>query len=152
MPLRIVNGLMELSALVDQEVAVSDYLEVTQSRIDQFAEATEDRQWIHTDVARAQQESAYGGTIAHGFLTLSLLAHFLQQSIQIDNIRMSINYGLNSLRFPAVVLAGTKIRARFTLASLQQLGDATQAVWKVTVEAAEAKKPCCVAEWLVRYY
>lgn len=151
-PLRIKN-LHALKDFVGREVAVTDWLEVTQERIHQFAEATEDRQWIHLDADRAKKESPYGATIAHGFLTLSLLSHFSKQALQIQTgVGMIVNYGLNRVRFPAPVPAGSKIRARFTLQSLKDVGNATEAVFAVVVEAQEKSKPCCVAEWIIRYY
>ena len=126
---------------------------LTQERIQQFAEVTDDRQWIHLDGERARRESPYGTTVAHGFLTLSLLSSFLGQALQIrEGTRMSINYGLNRVRFPAPVLAGAKIRARFTLRSVEEVSGALEAVLDATVETEGANKPCCVAEWVLRYY
>ncbi len=137
--------------MVGQEVGVSDWFEVTQERINQFAEATEDRQWIHTDPPRARAESPYGTTIAHGFLTLSLLS-FLAAPLRVPGIRMAINYGLNRLRFPSAVPAGSLIRARFKLLSVEDAAGAVKATWKATVERQRGDKPCCVAEWVVLYY
>jgi acyl dehydratase len=142
-----------LKTFVGREIAVTDWFEVTQDRIQQFAEVTEDRQWIHVDRERARRESPYGDTIAHGFLTLSLLSCFLKQAVEIrSGVRMGVNYGLNRVRFPAPVRAGSQIRARFTLQSLQELPGCTEAVFSVTVESQDVTKPCCVAEWVVRYY
>jgi acyl dehydratase len=138
---------------VGQEIAVTDWFLVSKERIQQFAETTEDKQWIHIDSERAQKESPYGGTIAHGFLTLSLLSHFLKQAVQIrSGVRMAINYGLNRVRFPSPVRADSKIRARVRLEALNQLSDAHEATYSISVEGEGGGKPCCVAEWAVRYY
>ena len=158
MPPRFIDNLESLKEFEGREIAVTDWLEVTQERIRQFAEATEDRQWIHLDPDRAQRESPYATTIAHGFLTLSLLSHLSAQAIEIrEGVALVVNYGLNRVRFPAPVPAGSNIRARFTLQSLKDAGKAREAVFAVTVEiqgqAGESKpKPCCVAEWVIRYY
>lgn len=153
MPAREITSVEELSSLVGQEVAVGDWFEVTQDRINLFAEATGDHQWIHVDVERAKAESPYGTTIAHGFLTLSLLSYLMSQTIRLKlPVRLGINYGLNKVRFPAAVPAGSKIRARATLQSLEEITGGRQLIWNVTVEREGGDKPCCVAEWLVRYY
>ena len=147
-----IENLSELRARVGQEVAVSDWFEVTQARINQFAEATEDRQWIHTDPQRAARESPFRGTIAHGFLTLSLLSELMKRAMTVGGVRMGINYGLNRVRFVAPVPAGARIRGRFQLAAVEEISGGVQATWGVTVERDGSDKPCCVAEWLVRYY
>lgn len=153
MPPLVADNLDSLKSFVGREIATTDWFTVTQDRIQQFAEATEDRQWIHLDQARAQRESPYGATVAHGFLTLSLLSHLSKQALEIRNgDRMTVNYGLNRVRFPAAVRADSKIRARFTLQSLKEVSDAREAVFSVVVESESASKPCCVAEWVVRYY
>lgn len=131
---------------------MTSWLEITQERINQFAAATEDHQWIHVDPERAQRESPYGTTIAHGFLTLSLLSRFMKEAIRLEGVRMAINYGLNRVRFPSAVRAGSRVRARFVLQSIRHLPEAVEATYSVTVEAEGTEKPCCVAEWLVRYY
>jgi acyl dehydratase len=141
-----------LAQRVGQEIAVGDWLEMTQERIDQFAESTGDRQWIHVDSARAEIESPFKTTIAHGFLTLSLVSVLLRSAITITGVRMAINYGLNRVRFATPVPTGSKVRGRFTLAAVEQTGGSTQATWAVTVEREGEQKPACVAEWLVRYY
>jgi acyl dehydratase len=148
----LVTTLEELRALAGREIAVTEWLEITQERIDRFADATEDHQWIHIDRERAQRESPYGTTIAHGFLTLSLIPKFLQDSIQVTDLRMAINYGLNRVRFPSAVRAGSRIRARIVLQSIRDVADATEATYSITVECQDAEKPCCVAELLARYY
>ncbi len=145
-------SLSDLQHRVGQEIAVTDWLPITQERVQQFAGATGDHQWIHLDTARAAQESPYGSTIAHGFLTLSLLSQFMQQAVEITGIRMAINYGLNRVRFPAAVTVGSNIRARFTLASFKTVEGGVEVVYNATLQAAGVEKPCCVAEWIVRYY
>ena len=153
MPAREIESVSQLRDLIGQEVAVTDWLEVDQSRIDRFAEATEDRQWIHLDTERAKKESPYGTTIAHGFLTLSLLSALMAQAIKIrSGVKMGINYGLNRVRFPSAVPSGAQIRARVTLQALEEISGGHQATWGIVVECQGAEKPSCVAEWLVRYY
>jgi acyl dehydratase len=143
----------DLRNLAGREIAATNWFTLTQERISQFAEATEDRQWIHVDAESARKESPYGGTVAHGFLTLSLLGHFLKEAIEIrGGSRLSINYGLNRVRFPSPVRAGAKIRARIALKSEKELSDAIEAVFSITIECEGSEKPCCVAEWIVRYY
>jgi acyl dehydratase len=144
-------GIEDLEKRVGQEILVSPWIEVTQERIDRFAEATEDRQWIHVDRERARS-SPFGGTIAHGFLTLSLLPRLAEQLTTLADRKMGINYGLNKLRFTAPVPSGSRIRARFTLARLERLEGAVQLTWGVTVEREGSDRPCLVAEWLVRQY
>jgi len=149
----VVESISSLKEFVDREIGVTDWLRMTQERIDQFAEATDDQQWIHVDPERAQRESLYGSTIAHGFLTLSLVSHFMKQAIQFrGGMRMAVNYGLNRVRFPAPVRAGANIRARIGLLSFEELADALQAVFSIAMEVENSDKPCCVAEWVVRYY
>src|ERR1041384_7060463 len=114
MPLRIIEGIEDLKTLVGQEVGASEWFEVTQSRINEFADATEDHQWIHIDVERARTESPFHSTIAHGFLTLSLLPHLVSQAVKVQgDFKMGINYGLNRLRFVSPVPAGETNRSRF---------------------------------------
>lgn len=147
-----IESLAELNDRIGQEVGVSDWFEVTQERINLFAEATEDRQWIHTDPERAARESPFKVTIAHGFLTLSLLSELGKRALAVGGVRMGINYGLNRVRFVAPVPSGARIRGRFTLNSVEEIKGGAQATWNVTVEREGSDKPCCVAEWLVRYY
>lgn len=142
----------ELLALAGHEVAVSDWVTVSQARIQQFADATGDHQWIHLDEERARS-GPFGSTIAHGFLTLSLVPQFFDTSIAIADLRMGVNYGLNKVRFTAPVPAGSRVRGRLALKSSEPIaGNGAQAVWDVTVEREGADKPACVAELLVRYY
>ena len=151
MPDSPIRDLKHLREMVGREVAASDWLEVTQERINLFAEATEDRQWIHTDLERARKESPYGTTIAHGFLTLSLLSP-MAAAARVPGIRMAINYGLDRLRFPSAVPVGSRIRARFKLRALEDVAGAVKATWTATVERQGSDKPCCVADWLILYY
>jgi acyl dehydratase len=157
MPPLVIENLDALKDFVGREIGVTDWFEITSDRILKFAEATEDRQWIHLDPARATRESPYGATIAHGFLTLSLLSHLSQQALQIQNgVGMIVNYGLNRVRFPAPVLAGSKVRARFTLQSMKDVNIGREATFSVVVEVQSPEgqtqtKPCCAAEWVIRY-
>jgi acyl dehydratase len=137
---------------IGEEIAVSDWLEVTQARINQFAEATGDHQWIHVDPVRAATESPFKSTIAHGFLTLSLLSTLIRESIQVTGLRMAINYGLNRVRFVSPVPASSRIRARITLQAVAPVTDGFQVAWQVTIEREQGDKPACVADWIVRYY
>ena len=142
-----------LKEFVGKEIGVSEWLIVNQERINEFAEATEDRQWIHMDQERAKRESPFGRTIAHGFLTLALISRFMKDVVQISgDTRLVINYGLNRVRFASPVCEGSKIRGRFTLLSFQDLGETRQALFTCSVECEGKSKPCCVAEWIVRYY
>lgn len=153
MPIRIIEGIEQLKTLVGQEVGVSDWFEVTQSRINDFAGATEDHQWIHVDVERAKTDSPFHSTIAHGFLTLSLLPHLVSQAVKVQgDFKMGINYGLNRLRFVSPVPAGSRVRARVTLQSVEDVPGGNQITWSVTCETEGGQKPALVAEWLVRYY
>lgn len=152
MPPLILDTPLALKNYVGKELGVSDWFTVTQERIRAFAAATEDHQWIHVDPERAARESPYGGTIAHGFLTLSLIPYLAEQAFEVRGDRMRVNYGLNRVRFPAPVPAGSSIRASFALRSLKESPDSVDAEVVVTVEAENAPKPCCVAEWLMRFY
>ena len=153
MPPLVVESPHSLGRFVGREIATTEWFLLTQDRIQQFAETTEDRQWIHIDRERAQRDSPYGTTIAHGFFTLSLVSYFLQKAIQIGSgVRMSVNYGLNRVRFPSPVLAGSRIRARFTLQATKDIADTVEATFSVVIEGENSDKPCCVAEWVVRYY
>ena len=150
---RVIDGLVELRSLVGQEVGLSDWFTVTQERINAFAEVTEDRQWIHCDADRARAESPYGTTIAHGFLTLSLLSHLLAQAVRVRGpFSRVINYGLNRVRFPAAVPAGGRIRARCALRAVEDVPGGFQIAWAVTMECEGQPKPVMVAESLSRLY
>ncbi len=152
MPTRVIP-VEELSRWVGREVGVSDWIEISQDRIQRFAEATDDHQWIHLDPERAAAESPYKTTIAHGFLSLSLLPVMAASTFRIDGgFRMSVNYGLNRLRFPAPVPAGKRLRARFQLAELKEINGGIQTTWSVTIEVEGGTKPCVAAEWITRAY
>lgn len=140
-----------LDSRVGEEIGTSDWLDVTQERINQFAEATGDHQWIHVDAARAA-ESPFRTTIAHGFLTLSLVSVLLRNAMNPTHMRMAINYGVNRVRFVSPVPSGSRVRGRFTVGAAERTGGAIQVTWQVTIEREGGDKPCCVAEWIVRYY
>jgi acyl dehydratase len=144
--------LESLAEHLGREIAVTEWVAVSQERIDLFAEATDDRQWIHIDRARAASQSVYGSTIAHGFLTLSLLSHLSNQALAVEGARMRLNYGLNRVRFPAAVRAGSSIRARFVVQKLKPFAEGIDVTLLATVELRDSPKPCCVAEWIIRYY
>lgn len=145
------DTLDELAALAGQEITVTDWHQVTQQHINQFADATGDHQWIHVDAERAKA-GPFGATIAHGYLTLSLLAGFFDRALKVKNVRMGINYGLNKVRFMAPVPVGSRLRARVTLLDAQPLEGGMQLAWRSTIEREGADKPVCVAEPLARYY
>ena len=150
--MRVLENLDALPAWIGREVACSEWMLVDQSRIQQFADVSGDQQWIHTDPERASRESPYKSTIAHGYLTLSLLPHLLESCLRIDGVGMAINYGLDRVRFPAPLLAGQRVRARLTLQRLESIAGGLQAHWGATVELEHSGKPACVALMLVRYY
>ena len=150
--MRDIANLAELKALVGQEVAMSAWVEVTQARIDQFADATGDRQWIHVDPQRCRRESPFGCTVAHGFLTLSLLSGMLGNALRMPDMKMGINYGLNKVRFPAPVPVGSRLRARVTLLAASDIDGGAQLEWGVSIEREGSTKPVCVAEFLMRRY
>ena len=146
------RSLRELETKVGEEVGVSPWVEITQERIDTFARAIEDFQWIHVDPERAKA-SPFGGTIAHGFLTLSLLSRLSELTFGFSDRRMGINYGLNRVRFTSPVPVGSRVRARFTLQKYEPIeGNGVQVTWSVAVEIEGAQKPALVAEWLGRHY
>jgi acyl dehydratase len=147
-----ISDVESLRAQIGSEVAVSDWVEITQERIDRFAEATEDRQWIHVDPARAATDSPYHTTIAHGFLTLSLVSVLVRRAMAFTRVRMAINYGVNRVRFIQAVPAGSHLRARFAPLAVEAVDGGVQVTWAITLETRGAAKPCCVVEWLVRYY
>ena len=150
--MREIASLDELKALVGQEVAVSDWVQISQERVNQFAEATGDYQWIHLDVERCKRESPFGGPIAHGYLTLSLLPMLMQNSLRMTDVRMGVNYGLNKVRFPAPVPVGSKVRSRTKVLSVEDIEGGAQVTWLVTVEREGGDKPVCVAESISRRY
>ena len=150
--MRIFQTLSELPPLVGQEVAVTDWLTITQDQVNQFADATHDHQWIHVDPERAQA-GPFGAPIAHGFLTLSLLSKFFAMAVTLRDVRMGVNYGLNKVRFMAPVPVGSRLRAHLHLHSATPIeGNGLQLQWNVTVEREGSDKPVCAAESLVRIY
>jgi len=149
--MRHFKTLAELAACVGQDVAVSDWIAIDQERIDRFADATGDHQWIHVDPERARQ-GPFGAPIAHGFLTLSLLPRFFEAEVAFPFARMSINYGTNKVRFPSPLRVGRRIRGRFSLLAVERHPDCTQSTWKYTVEQEGGDKPACVAEVVLRQY
>ncbi len=146
----VIPGIARLKDWVGKELAVTEWLVVDQERIDAFAAATGDDQWIHVDRERAARESPYRTTVAHGFLTLSLLPRFLKEAVEIQGARMGINYGLNRVRLTGPVPAGSRVRARFRLAAAEAIERGVQTVWNVTVEREGEDKPVLVAEWITR--
>jgi len=144
--------LRELESKVGQECGVSPWVEISQARIDEFARATEDFQWIHVDPARAR-DSPFGGTIAHGFLTLSMLPKLSESTFEFSDRKMGVNYGLNKVRFTAPVPAGARIRGRFTLAKYEPIdGNGVQTTWSVSIEREGGDKPVCILEAISRHY
>ena len=149
----IVNGIDELRGLVGQQVGTGDWFTLTQSLINEFADVLEDHQWIHVDTERARTELPQGKTIAHGFLSLSLLSLLVKQAVLVKGqFKQGINYGFNRVRFPSPVPAESQIRARCTLANVEDVPGGVQIGWTVAVEVKDVSKPALVAEWLVRYY
>ena len=144
--------LAELPSLKGTELGTSDWCEVTQESVNLFADATGDHQWIHVDVERANRESPFGGPIAHGYLTLSLLIPMWSQVLTVTDSTMAVNYGLNKVRFPAPVPVGSKVRARVVLKECEQIAGGLQNTLAVTVEREGGDKPVCVAEWVTRAY
>jgi acyl dehydratase len=150
--MKIFKTLSDLAALAGQEVAVSDWITVTQEQVNQFAEATGDHQWIHVDVERAKA-GPFGAPIAHGFLTLSMLPKFFENALTVEQSRMGVNYGLNRVRFMAPVPVGSRLRGRMKLVKSEPIdNNGVQMVWETTIELEGATKPACVAESVVRRY
>ena len=152
MSVRVFHSFVDLKAHVGEELAVSEWLKVTQERISTFASATDDHQWIHLDRERARTESPYQTTIAHGFLTLSLLVPLFASALSIGDTKISVNYGLNKIRFTSPVLAEDRIRGRFTLQEYVDLDPGAQLVWKSIIEREGVEKPAVIAEWIMRRY
>ncbi len=158
--MRIIESLDELQGLIGQEVAVSDWTEITQQQVNLFAEATGDHQWIHVDVERAKRESPFGAPVAHGFLTLSLLPMLMANAISMPDVKMGVNYGLNKVLFTAPVPVGSRVRARVTLLEMEVLPPlpnalalaGAQLTWAVTIEREGQERPVCVAESISRRY
>jgi acyl dehydratase len=150
--MKVIRSVDDAVATIGQELGVSDWLEIDQNRIDAFADVTRDHQWIHVDVKRAKAESPYGATIAHGFLTLSLIPGLSRDNYRVDNARMGINYGLNKVRFLAAVTAGSRIRVRSELADAAKVDDSTvNLTVRHTVEIDGSDKPAAVADLIARF-
>jgi acyl dehydratase len=148
--MRVFNGIQELTAAAGEEIGISDWVAVGQDRINSFADVTGDHQWIHVDVERAA-DGVFGGTIAHGFLTLSLLPSFLQQIFRVDGVQMAINYGLDKVRFPTPVPVGARLRGAARLVEVTPSAGAVQARVSTSIDIEGGKKPACVVESLIRY-
>jgi acyl dehydratase len=140
----------DLAASVGQEIGVSDWHEIPQSQIDLFAEATGDDQWIHVDPERAKA-GPYGTTIAHGYLTLSLLAPLMKTTYRIEGAKIAVNYGLNKVRFAAPVRVGSRVRVRVSLATVDEIPNGVQSVWSAVIELEGSEKPACIAEPVTRH-
>lgn len=151
MAIRDVASFAELQTLVGTEVAITAYVLVDQARIDEFARVTRDHQWIHVDAERAQRESPFGQTIAHGFLTLSLVAHFLGEAVHMGGARLVLSSALNTVRFMSPIPAGSRIRARVRLRECSETPAHVEATWRFTIERENERLPVCVADWTVRY-
>lgn len=149
--MRTFASLAELPAAVGEHLGHSDWHTVTQDRVDQFADATGDHQWIHVDRERAEA-GPFGTTIAHGFLALSLIPMLASEVYRVEGVRMGINYGLNRVRFPNTVPTGSRVRGGVELVSVEEIPDGVQVVSRVTIEREGAEKPCCVAETVARFY
>lgn len=150
--MRIFPNLDELNGLIGQEIAVGEWFPIDQGRIDAFADATNDHQWIHVDPQRAAAESPYKATIAHGFLTLSLLPFLMNRELRFEGMRLIVNYGLSRVRFPAPVKVGMRVRARITLSQYKPNSLGAQVEWLVTVDREGEVKPACVAGLIIRFY
>ena len=148
----VVGSVDELRALTGRHLGYSEWREISQDRVDTFADATDDHQWIHVDPERAAA-GPFGTTIAHGYLTLSLLIPMWHEILQYEGLRLGVNYGLNKVRFPAPVPVGSRIRAGATLVSVEDVGnDAVQLVVDFVVEREGSEKPCCIAQGMYRFY
>ena len=147
-----IDSLAQLKEMIGTEVAVSDWVEITQAQVDQFAAATGDAQWIHVDVERARRELPYGGTVAHGFLTLALLPRFFSEAMRMNDVKMLVNYGLNRVRFPAPLPVGSRVRGHLQLVAVEDVAAGAEMIWNVTIEREGSEKPVCVAEAVFRRY
>lgn len=149
---RVIHGLDELKSMVGQTMGASDWVEITQDQVQQFADATGDHQWIHCDPQRARRESPYGTTVAHGFFTLSLGPVLAQQIFTIEGAKMGVNYGLNRVRFPSAVKVGARVRMVSQLVDVKECQGGATLTYKQTFEVEGEDKPCCVAEMMARVY
>ncbi len=148
--MRVLREFATLSGEVGSEVCASDWYEVSQTRISNFAEATDDHQWIHVDVERARRETPERSTVAHGYLTLSLMSPLFESSLLVEDARVCINYGFNRIRFTAPVVSGERIRGHFKLKEYAEITAGAQLTWEVAIERASGGKPALVAEWVMR--
>lgn len=146
------TGIEDARARTGQEIGVSDWMRIEQDRVDAFARITGDQQWIHVDVERAKHDSPFGGTIVHGYLTLSLLAKFALECIEVEGVKLAVNYGLNRVRFASPVKVGSRIRARFVLVAVDDIPGGAQMLWQAAIESEGGDKPACVAEMVTRWY
>ncbi|MCF8149576.1 MAG: MaoC family dehydratase [Burkholderiaceae bacterium] len=146
------TGFDHAEAEFGKEIGLSDWMLIDQARVNAFAQVTGDEQWIHVDVERAQRESPFGGPIAHGYLTLSLLAKFAGECIAVEGVRHALNYGLNRVRFVAPVKVGSRVRAHFVQAKVEEIAGGMQLEWQATIEIEGSDKPACVAQMLTRWY
>jgi acyl dehydratase len=146
-----VHGIAEVKGLVGQHLGHSDYMEITQERVNLFADATGDHQWIHVDVERAQAESPFGGPIAHGYLTLALSNRFLPDLLQVPAASAGVNYGTGKVRFPAPVPVGSRIRAGAEITAVEEIQGGLQTTITITIQVEGSEKPACVVESLSRW-
>lgn len=153
MPVREIEGIEELKTLVGQEVSISDWIEISQERINKFAEATEDFQWIHVDAERCKTDSPFGKPIAHGYLTMSLLSAFYSTSVLIrQKFKMTVNMGISKLRFMEPVPVDSRVRCRSKLLKIFDIKGGWQLNWRMTVEIEKTRRPACVVQTALRYY
>ncbi len=145
-------GIDDAKSRLGQEIGISDWMPIDQERVNAFAEVTGDRQWIHVDAERAKRESPFGAPIAHGYLTLSLLAKFAGECIAVDGIKLAVNYGLNRVRFASPVKVGSRVRARFVLGAVEDIEGGAQMIWQAVIEIEGGDKPACAAEMVTRWY
>jgi len=150
--MKSISGIEEMKQYLGKEIGVTDWFEITQERVNAFAEVTGDPQWIHVDVERARRETPFGGTIAHGYLTLSLASKFSREVYELEGVKMRINYGLNKVRFPAPVPVGSRIRMHLVLKELEEVQGGAKAVMLLTFEREGHDKPVCVAESIALWY
>ena len=148
----IINSLADFMALEGKDLGTSDYLKITQEQINKFAEATLDHQWIHTDPERAKKESAFGGTIAHGYLTLSVLPYLWEQIIEVNNLKMQVNYGIEKFKYMEAVRAEDEVRLKVKVASIRDLRGICKAEMKISLEIKDRKKPAYVGSVLFLYH
>jgi acyl dehydratase len=153
MQARVIEGIPALRQLIGKEAGVSDWVEVTQDMINRFADLTGDHQWIHVNVDRATRESPFQTTIAHGFLTMSLMSNLMHEAVDVHgDFKLTVNYGFNKLRFPAPVLAGSRVRAKVSVNGVREVEGGAEIAWGILMEIEGKAKPAVAAEWLTRMY